>query len=112
MAIYNTETYQVESIMHNFNTKDDVTEWIQSVVYVQILPTADNLLVKSIFLSTDDGLSQEDFDDIDRFTANVIPVVDSTYSAALSNLTNNGSVRTTSNSAISPMSMALKAVEL
>ena len=111
MAIYSTETYQVESIMHNFNTKDDVIEWKQSVLYIQILPTTDNPLVKSIFLSTDDGLSQEDFDDIDRFTANVIPVVDSSWKVA-GNLTPNGSVRTSSNSAISPMSMALKAVEL
>ena len=104
MTIYTTDTYQIESIMNNFKIKDGITEWKNSALYVQGLPVTTYPFIVSVFLTVNDGVSQEDFDDIDRFTANVIPVFEYEHLKPVLNMMPD-TTRVSANSAISPVSM-------
>jgi hypothetical protein len=90
--------------MNNFKIKDGITEWRNSALYVQKLPVTTYPFIVSVFLTVNDGVSQEDFDDIDRFTANVIPVFEYEYLKPALNIIPNTTI-VSANSAISPISM-------
>jgi hypothetical protein len=109
MTIYTAETYEIKSIMNiyetNTETETNVTIWATSCVYLQGLPAVDYpFIVKVAFDAGDDGLLEEDFNSLDRLTANVIPIFESTYLQRVLNKKLD-TVRTSANSAISPISM-------
>jgi hypothetical protein len=105
MTIYTTDTYKIESIVNQFKTIDDVTTWVGSMVFVQGLPLSSYATVTSIALNAgDNGLIQEDFDVLGRFTANVVPVLETSYIDYALNRRVDKTYRV-SNAAISPVSM-------
>ena len=109
MTIYTAETYEIKSIMNiyetNTETETNVTIWATSCVYLQGLPAVDYpFIVKVAFDAGDDGLLEEDFNSLDRLTANVIPILESTYLQIALNKKSD-MIRKSANSAISPISM-------
>jgi hypothetical protein len=106
MAIYETENYEVVSIMKKFKNQDSVSTMIQGVLFIQGLPAEDHpYIVPSSIDLEETGLVEADFDNLDRFTANVIPVFNATQYQPSLNL-NPAYTISLSNSAISPLSYA------
>ena len=106
MAIYTTDTYEILSIMKSFetDTQSGVVTFDQGLIYIQGLPASNYAYIVPIGISSIHGLVEEDYDNYDRFVANVIPIVESSYINAA--LNTNSTIRYTfANSAISPISM-------
>ena len=110
MSIYSTDTYEIVSIMNQFETtQDSVTTYHNSILYIQGLPTTSYAYVVPLSVSRQQGLVQEDYEVYDRFIANVIPIVESDYIAETLNISTN--TYSFSNSAISPTSMYSSAAQ-
>jgi hypothetical protein len=106
MAIYTTDTYEILSIMKSFetDTQSGVVTFDQGGLHIQGLPTSNYAHIVPIGIRKTHGLVEEDYDNYDRFVANVIPILESSYIAAALNINSNISY-TFANSAISPISM-------
>ena len=111
MSIYSTDTYEIVSIMNQFETtQDSVTTYHNSILYIQGLPTTSYAYVVPLSVSRQQGLVQEDYEVYDRLIANVIPIIDSGgYIADTLNISTN--TFSFSNSAISPISMYSSAAQ-
>lgn len=80
MAVYETSNYSVVSIMKKIKTVGDTSTMVAGGVYVQGKPVDDypDTLVSWIDLD-ENSLSEADFDDLTRFTNNVIPIYEASY---------------------------------
>lgn len=80
MAVYNTSDYEVVSVMKKIKTVGDTSTMEAGVLYVQGLPTEDYAgVVASHIELSEHSLEEADFDDLTRFTSNVIPIYEATY---------------------------------
>ena len=105
MSIYSTDTYQIVSIMNNFITDtDNVTTFDFAILYVQPLPETKYAYIVPSGIPTNYGLVQDDYDVYDRFIANVIPIFETIYYPVITNIIPKN-IKSSSNSAISPISM-------
>ena len=105
MAIYSTDTYEIVSIMNNFETDiNSVTTFKYSTLYVKLLPEIHYLYIVPIVINPSYQLTQDDYDVYDKFVANVIPIFESVCYPTITN-TRYEIAKSTANSAISPISM-------
>lgn len=105
MAIYSTDTYEILSIMNQFKTNiDNVTTFQSSVLHVQLLPKTNYSYIVPASIERSHGLVQDDYDVYDRFIANVIPIFETIYYPVITNIIPKN-IKSSSNSAISPISM-------
>jgi hypothetical protein len=105
MTIYTTDAYEIKSIMQVFVTEDGVETWDNARLFIQGLPASDFPNIQCQPIDAEKfNLIQEDFDVLARFTANVVPIFETTY---LPNTFPSVDTVTwsTANSAISPVSM-------
>lgn len=107
MAIYANDDYEVISIMHRYSTSTETNEvsWEGGLLHVQGLPAEQYPYYTSFTLfEGDEPVVEADFDNLDRFVANVVPIVNSEFIERVLNKSPS-KVVSTANSAISPISM-------
>lgn len=113
MAIYSTDTYEIVSIMNIFKTNtDSVTTFKTAIMYVQPLPIELNTYIIPADIPISHGLIQDDYDVYDRFVANVIPIFETECLPYFNNTNTNEGIRSSANSAISPISMVTNSATL
>ena len=106
MAIYANDDYEVISIMHRYSTSTETNAvtWEGGLLHIQGLPAEQYPYITSFTLFNDEPVVEADFDNLDRFVANVVPIVNSEFIERVLNKSPS-KVVSTANSAISPISM-------
>jgi hypothetical protein len=80
MAVYETSNYSVVSIMKKIKTVGDTSTMVAGGIYIQGKPIDDYPDIIASWIDLDENsLSEVDFDDLTKFTTNVIPIYEASY---------------------------------
>ena len=113
MSIYSTDRYEIISIMKHYKKQNNNSIFLTGVLFIQGLPRQDYPFVVPNGMDKEDlhaHIPEEDFDNLNRFIANVIPVYETHYYEKSLNVGADYELYH-ANSAISPISMATSSGE-